>query len=265
MSVAWVGAGIALVGTAAGMDSSRKAANQQRDAANAAIGAQRESEAAALEMQRPRIEAGNKADNRLLELLGLGGDANSAGYGSLNSPFSFTPGELTQAPGYQFQLRQGQEALDRRASAGGGFYSGANLKAAAGFNQELAGTTFDNEYNRAFNAFQTNRANTLNPLQALADRGQSAANTASTINMSAGNALSNIYTGLGNAQGAATIAGGNVITSGLQSGLSAWQQANYLNKLNKQPVGYGPGGTQGYFTQWGSGGGFGSGTGGMGD
>lgn len=265
MSVAWVAVGTAVLGTAASMDASRRASNNQADAARDATAAQRDSTAAQLEAQRPFLEGGYKGNNRLLELLGLGGDPNAQGYGSANKPFSFTPGDLTQTPGYQFQLQQGQEALDRRAAAGGGFYSGANLKAAQSFGQGLAGTTFDNEYNRAFNAYQTNRANTLNPLQSLSGQGQTAANTSGAIQQNGTNALTSLLTGNANAQGAAAISQGNAINNGLSGGLSAWQQANYLNKLTQQPPGYGAGGSQGYFTQWGQGGGFGSGFGGMGD
>jgi hypothetical protein len=265
MSVAWVAVGTAVVGTAVSANSASKARKAQQSAADASIEQQRDATAAQLEAQRPFLEGGYTANNRLLELLGLGGNKDAAGYGSANAQFSFTPGDLTQAPGYQFQLQQGQEALDRKAAAGGGFYSGAALKAAQGFGQNLASTTFDNEYNRAFNAFQTNRANTLNPLQSLSGQGQTAANTSANIQQNGANALSSLLTSNANSQGAAAISQGNAISNGLSGGLSAWQQANYLNKLQQQPVGYGLGGTQGSFTQWGSGGGFGSGFGGMGD
>jgi len=265
MSVAWVGAAIAAVGVVSQSNSASKARKAQESAADAALEQQRESEASALEAQRPFLEGGYAATNRLQELLGLGENKGAQGFGSLNDKFNFAPGDLSQTPGYQFQLQQGQEALDRKAAAGGGFYSGAALKASQGFGQNLASTTFDNEYNRAFNAFQTDRANTLNPLQALAGQGQTAANVTSGVQQSSGNALSNLYTGLGNAQAGASIAKGNAITNGLNNGLSAWQQASYLNKLQQQPAGYGVGGSQGYFTQWGGGGGFGSGSGGMGD
>lgn len=250
--------GGAVIGGLAGVMGGNKAAGAQENAARVGADATLQAQREALAAQQPFLQGGYAAVNRLLELQGLGGNQNAAGYGSLNTPFSFTPGDLTQTPGYQFQLEQGQEALDRKAAAGGGFYSGANLKAAQSFGQNLAGTTFDNEYNRAFSAYQTNRANVLNPLQALAGQGQTSANNVSGIQQNTGNALANLYTGLGNAQGAAAISRGNSIGGAINSGLSAWQQANYLNKLSQ-----GPG--MGAFPQWGGGGGFGSGFGGMGD
>lgn len=66
-------------------------------------------------------------------------------------PFStaeFNPGDLTQDPGYQFQLQQGQQALDRAASARGNVFSGASLKAAQEFGQGLADQTFKDAHSR---------------------------------------------------------------------------------------------------------------------
>lgn len=257
------GAVIVAVGAVAGgaiaangaSDAADTQAGATRDANNATLTGQRE----ALAAQKPFLEGGYAATNKLMSLLGLGDNTGAADFGSLNKPFSFTPGDLTQTPGYQFQLEQGQNALDRKAAAGGGFYSGANLKAAEGFGQQLAGTTFNDEYGRALNAYQTSRANTLNPLQALAGQGQTAANTTSNINIGTGNTLAQLASSLGNAQGASQIARGNAWSGAINNGLSTWQQANYLNKLTTQP-----GGSQGYFPQWGAGGGFGSGVEGMG-
>lgn len=217
-----------LIGASSAKSAAKSQASATRDAADAQLQAQRE----ALELQKPAYQAGDQARNKLLELLGLSSNTGAQGFGSMNQPFSFRPGDLTQDPGYQFQLNQGQNALDRRASAGGSFFSGAGLQAAAGFNQDLAGTTYDKAYNRAFNEFQTNRANTLNPLQSLAGAGQTAATNAGQIQMGTGNALANLYSGLGNAQGASRIAQGNALSGAIGNGLNAWQQAQYIGQLN---------------------------------
>jgi hypothetical protein len=60
----------------------------------------------------------------------------------------FEPGDLTQDPGYQFQLQQGKAALDAANAARGGFYSGAALKDAAEFSKGLADTTYTNAFQR---------------------------------------------------------------------------------------------------------------------
>jgi len=61
---------------------------------------------------------------------------------------SFAPGDLTTDPGYQFKLKQGEEALARKQSAAGGYYSGSALKEAQNYGQGLADTTYNDAYNR---------------------------------------------------------------------------------------------------------------------
>jgi hypothetical protein len=55
---------------------------------------------------------------------------------------------LTQDPGYQFRLQQGQLALDRAASAKGQLLSGGQLKAQQQFGQDLASQEYQNAYQR---------------------------------------------------------------------------------------------------------------------
>ena len=59
----------------------------------------------------------------------------------------FTPGDLEQTPGYQFNLSQGQQALDRAASARGSYFSGQALTDAAKYSQGLAQQTYQDAYN----------------------------------------------------------------------------------------------------------------------
>lgn len=58
------------------------------------------------------------------------------------------PNSITQDPGYQFQLRQGQNALSNRAAASGNYYSGSQMKAAQQYGQDYAGTKLDQSLNR---------------------------------------------------------------------------------------------------------------------
>lgn len=229
--------GSALIGGA----SAKSAAKDQAKATGKAVDAQLQGQREALAAQEPLLKDAGIARNRLMELMGIGGNAGAQGYGSLNQQFAFNPSDLQNEPGYQFQLQQGQNALDRRASAGGSFFSGAGLQAASNFNQDLAGTAYNGAYNRALNTFQTNRQNTLNPLQSLAGQGQSAANNVGQIQMGTGNALAGLYSGLGNAQGASRIAQGNALSGAIGNGLSAWQQAQYLGQMNPLASGAGIG------------------------
>ena len=58
------------------------------------------------------------------------------------------PNSITQDPGYQFQLKQGQNALNNRAAASGNYYSGAQMKASQQYGQDYAGTKLDQSLNR---------------------------------------------------------------------------------------------------------------------
>lgn len=59
----------------------------------------------------------------------------------------FNPGDLEKTPGYQFNLNQGQKALDRAASARGGYFSGQALTDATQYAQGLAQQTYQDAYN----------------------------------------------------------------------------------------------------------------------
>lgn len=60
----------------------------------------------------------------------------------------FTAPDLQNDPGYQFQLAEGQKAMDRASSARGGYYSGAALRDAGKYATGLADTTYNDAYNR---------------------------------------------------------------------------------------------------------------------
>lgn len=75
-------------------------------------------------------------------------------------------------PGYGFRMSEGMKALDRSAASRGGLLSGATLKGAQRYGQDMA----SQEYQNAFNRYQINRGNVLNSLQSLAGVGQTAVN-----------------------------------------------------------------------------------------
>jgi len=59
---------------------------------------------------------------------------------------NLNPVNVQNDPGYQFNLQQGQQGLDRKAAASGGLFSGAALQDASRFNQDFA----NNYYQQAF-------------------------------------------------------------------------------------------------------------------
>jgi hypothetical protein len=166
----------------------------------------------------PYREAGTAATNQLSTLLGIGGNTGAADYGKYATA-EFTPAAFAanQDPGYGFRLSEGLKAVDRQAAARGGLISGNALKASQAYGQDMA----SQEYQNAFNRYQTVRGNTLSPFQNLSAQGQNAAAmtgnagaaygsalgqaSGSNVNAlgSAGQGISSAYGNAGNATGAA--------------------------------------------------------------
>jgi hypothetical protein len=181
-----------------------------------------------MEGQEPFRQAGLTGQNRLLELLGLGGNPNAPGYGKYSKDFSMS--DFQEDPGYQFRLSQGTKALERSAAARGGLISGNTGGALQNYGQGLA----SQEYGNAFNRYQTNRANQLQPLGSLLASGQSAAanqgSAAGQYGVNAGNA----YMAAGNAIGAGQLGSANSLASGIQTGISSYQnQSNFNDWLRR--------------------------------
>jgi len=122
---------------------------------------------------------------------------------------NFGMDQFTADPGYGFRLKEGQKALERSAAARGGLISGAALKAAQQYGQEMG----SQEYMNAFNRYQTERAARLNPLQSLTGYGQTTANTLGTAGQNMATNVGNAYMGQGANQGNALMAGVNARTS----------------------------------------------------
>ena len=214
--------GSSLIGSRA----SRDAASQQQQAAAQASDVQRDIFERQVELQEPFREAGLKGQNRLLELLGLGGDVNAPGYGKYATA-EFGADKFKADPSYAFRMSEGMKALERSAAARGGLLSGATLKGIQRYGQDLASTEFQN----AFNRFQAERAGTLNPFQALAGTAQSSANVLGQQAGALGQQLGSNIIGAGNAQAAGTIGQANAIASGVGQGINFYQNQQLLNRL----------------------------------
>lgn len=201
-----------LIGPAASLAGGAIAANGAKSAADTQVQAARDAAA----LQEPFRQGGIKGLNRLLDLYGLSGNTTADGYGSALKKFSSA--DFTADPGYQFRLDQGQQALDRRLSASGSLYSGKALKDAMNFNQGQA----SQEYGNAYNRYGTDIARQINPLQALAGQGQSAANT-----------IGDYTTQAGNAAAAGQVGTANAFTNAIGQGYSMYQQNNMYNQQNQ--------------------------------
>ena len=143
---------------------------------------------------------------------------------------NFTPADFAAGvdPGYAFRISEGNKALNASAAARGGLISGNALKAAQDYGQ-AAGSQ---EYTNAFNRYQTNRANILNPLQSLAGIGQSATNNISNLGTGYANTAGTNITGAGNASAAGTVGAANAVSSGVTGLSNLYSQNQALNSQN---------------------------------
>ena len=151
-----VGATGAVVGGAMQARGAKQAAETSAAAADRAAEVQRQMFERQVELQEPWRQAGMTALNKLIPLA------------TEYTPFGM--GQFQQDPGYAFRMSEGMKALERGAAARGGLLSGATLKGAQRYGQDLA----SQEYQNAFNRYQAERQARLGPLQSLAGVGQTA-------------------------------------------------------------------------------------------
>lgn len=170
--------------------------------------------------------------------------------------FSFTGADLKNDPGYQFGLNQGTQGIERGQASRGNFLSGAAMKELTRFNEDYAGTKFNEGFNRASSTYNTNLArrqnewntnlgaynqnrNTIyNFLTGVSNTGQASAARVGSNNQQVANSVGNNIMSAGNAQAAGQVATGNAIASGLNSaannsnlnGASGWN--NLLSSFN---------------------------------
>ena len=230
-----VTAGASLVGGAMAARGATQAAETQAGAADRTAALQKEMFDLQMKGQEPFRQAGLTGQNRLMELLGLGGNAGAAGYGKYGRDFAMS--DYQADPGYAFRLGEGQKALDRQAAARGGLISGGALKAATRYGQDMG----SQEYQNAFNRYQTSRANQLQPLGNLMSMGQSAASNQGTAAGNYGTNAGQAYMAGGQAMGAGQLGVGNTINNMLGTAASSYQnQQNFTDFLNRQQrPGYG--------------------------
>jgi len=127
----------------------------------------------------------------------------------------FSLEDFEQDPGYQFELAEGNKAIDRAAGARGGRYSGATLKALQRYGQGLAST----KYNEAYGRDNTNKTRQYNMLAGGVSAGQGAQGTV-------GNFLSNA--GAANASGRVGVS--NAINNGLEGAYNVLADSRYAKQ-----------------------------------
>ena len=216
----WVAAAIAggaLVGAYATNKAAKTAAGATERATETSANVQRELFERAAELQEPWRQAGIGALNKLIPLA--------------ESYTPFTANQMYADPGYQFRLSEGLKAMERGAAARGGLQSGAALKAAQRYGQEYA----SGEYQNAFNRYLREREARLNPLQSLANVGQTSAQTMAGQAGTYGSNLANLGLLGGVNQANAALQMGNIRASQYGGYGSALGQAlNYFTRPPQQ-------------------------------
>jgi len=207
----WV-AGSVVVSSLIGGEAAGNAADVQAGAANRAADLQYKQYQENVARQKPFYDAGV---NALPELLAA----------SKYTPFSMQ--QFQQDPGYAFRLKEGQQALDRSAAARGGLISGAALKAATRYGQDMG----SQEYMNAFNRYQVERAARLQPLQSLTGMSQTTANTLGTAGQNMASNVGEAQQSAAAARASGYVGQANALTSGLGTYLNYSQGQNMMAAL----------------------------------
>lgn len=253
-----IAGGVAAAGSVAssaiGASAAESAAQTQAGAEGKAISLQQQEWEQQQANEAPFLEAGKSA------LPELQADINNPAFSQYpGGPFTApTLAEAEQTPGYQFTLEQGTQAIDENAAATGNLLSGTTGTALEQYGQGLAGTTYNQDYQRALQTYMENygvwnqdTTNQVNRLQTLANLGSNTAAQLGTFGQQAATNQGNEIVGQGTALASGTVGAANAISSGL-GGLTNFasslplysllgQQQQALNQSSYYPPGYGPG------------------------
>jgi hypothetical protein len=238
------GAGISAIGATSAANTqagaAQTAAQLQAQEAQNALNFQQQEWAQNQANEKPFLQAGQGAVSSLSNLM-----QNNA-FPAWNQQFQPPTAQQAEAtPGYQFQLQQGEQAIQRSAAAQGGLLSGGTAKALNNYAQGVASGNYQQVYNNAFQQyqqqygqFQQNQANQYNRLANLAGFGQVSAGSLGAQGQQAAQNTGNIFLTAGQQQAqdiqnaaAATASGYAGLSNAASGGLG--QVGNYalLNSL----------------------------------
>ena len=222
--MAWIQAGGAILGGLLTGAGAKSGAQTQADAASQAAALQKQMFDIQNQQQAPYREAGYSA---LSDITGM-------------KPYltqQFGPEQFQQGidPGYAFRLAQGQRALQGQQNAAGGLIGGNALAAMQDYTQGQA----SQEYQNAFNRFQTQRGNIYNTLASIAGLGQTSLGQTTNASGYAGANIGNQIAAQGAALGAGNVAMGNALGGAANTISNQYYLANLLGS-NRNAVNLGP-------------------------
>ena len=186
----WVATAIlggSVISSAAGIYGASKASSAQQSAAQQGIAAQQQMYNQTQKYLAPYRQTGQGASSLLASQLP-----------SLEAPVVMNEATLQQTPGYQWNLQQGLKSVQNSAAARGLGESGAALKGASTFATGLADSTYQQQFQ---NAWQ-NKQNAFNMLLGGSQLGESAAAGTGAAATAAGQGIASSIGYAGNASAA---------------------------------------------------------------
>jgi hypothetical protein len=223
-TVALIGAGGSIAGGLIGASGAQKAARTQADAAREAIAQQQRMFDIQNEQQRPYREAGYSA---LSDIAGM--------KPYLTKQFGQEDFQAGIDPSYNFRLQQGNLATTNLANQAGGLIGGNALQGLTNYGQGAASQEFQN----AFNRFQTQRGNIYNTLAGIAGIGQTAQKQTSDLAQNVSGNIGQATIGIGNAMAGGQIGAANALSGGFQGAGDAYTLSKMLASKGGAPTNYG--------------------------
>lgn len=165
---------------------------------------------------QPYNQMGQSALSQLASLFGLSG-SGGAGTGPTAATAGAATSALTQYPGYQFGLQQGNLAQQQSAASQGLLLSGSQLQASQTFGQNYAMQNAWNPY--------------VSQLNATAGLGENAGASLGNVGAQTGASVANSQLAAGQAQASGVVGSANALTGGINSGI--------YSGLNSALLGYG--------------------------
>ncbi len=224
-----IAAAAAIGGSIISADASRSAANKQADAAQNAQQLQLDMFNRNKQDLAPWMQSGQKGNEALMNFLGLGGggfDPNAPGV----RPFGAQ--DFQQDPGYQFRMNEGLNAVLNKRSAIGGLDSGNTMRALEDYGQGMA----SQEYQNAFNRYNTGIGNIYTRLSGISNSGLNAAGGIAGLGANAGARAGDFGVQGGNALAAGTVGQANAVTGGINDLMGQWLRANQIQQGGGNPA-----------------------------
>jgi hypothetical protein len=206
-----------LVGSSAAKEAAGIQANAANNATNTQLGIFNQTQA----NLQPYNTAGQSALSQLAKLFGLG----PGGSGQPNATAATSA--LTQFPGYQFGLQQGNLAQQQSAASQGLLLSGSQLQAAQQYGQNYAMQNAWNPY-----VSQLNQLSTL---------GENAGAQQGSIGATTGANVAQTQLAAGQAGASGVVGSANALTGGINSGISSGLNNALLALALQQQGGVGGG------------------------